>query len=1206
MAEMDEERIQIANRVRKNLAIENTLSVTQARAFVRCLQVVWQVPPIQWGEHESLDLLADARRLLHAAEIFQQVNGPSSPGAIDCYRRAGESLEWLSRAKDKVSLIAPVELFAAAAFQLGGQPAMAMGLLGQMAMNDPGSQLYASFLRADFDGVMHLVTAFWRQNSDLTDRDAPRRLLNADDDGALTWHFTVELVRSLGLIADSLRRGESSRLARAIDKLDALEKMATRTFSEDASLLITLMHAVADSYRKASIYLPIGQLANINIERKPRLMRFARDQFSRGRGILWSSQLAGLERLLNEKSFALCTPTGSGKTLVANLALVKELILPQEGLVSPLALYLVPSRALAGEVEAKLRSELGLDLIVTGLYGGADWGITDYWLKTEKPTVLIATVEKAEALMRYIGPLLLARLRLLIVDEAHQVVLEDNSSVRADFAEHSSRSLRLEGFVSRLLSQAPDIARIALTAVAGGAAAPVARWIEGRHDANAIGTQYRSTRQLIGVFETTPKRSDRILLDIMNGKSLYVREREEPVYLPLRTPIMPQLPPTMRGSIFRFNELSVLWSALHLIDEERRILIFVAQEPEQTMRWYKEAFDLPEWGNIPHFVIPQGHRGESFSEARAAAVDYCGGDSYEVALLDRGIATSHGQMPQRLRRLMTEMIDQRICPITVATATLTEGVNLPFDLIFLTSLKRRSFDPNANPPQLITTPLSTAEFRNLAGRAGRPGATRGLEGMTLVALPKAISTTANGQKKNQLRQLKELENDYNQLRENLLIDEMNAEAVLSPLALLLEAIAERAEALFGLNVEKFLVWLEEASPGDISDDAGKAATSSSARLADSLDELDGVLFAALEELDRSEKSEMDGAKAEAYLIDLWQKTFTKVAAVQEGWLETAFIRRGCALVETIYPDPDERKRLYLYGFTPYVGQRFEQVAQQIHEIIESAIQYGNASDEDRLAQFKNIADLLASDRGFGFRVRDTMIDQFLLEDRDNVLAWWMQGPNAASPAPNNLRSWQRFAADNLEFRLGVAIGAVVARAWSDGANDPLAIPSLEKWRDTTGLPWFGFWARELLRWGTLDPFVAFVLAQGLSRTRSEGRERRSEFESWLSREYKDIEPDDMIDPQLFLEWQRSLPRDVADIMDNGPARVEVTGTDGRLKRYGVVPVKQGGKVSWIDAAGFELATSNDDGKLLGANTYRDDFEIRILQNSASVRRVFPE
>ena len=1204
MADNDRERLEVARQVRNTLAVENTLSAVQARAFVRCLQTIWEVPPIQWSGQESEDQFADARRLLHAAEIYRQIEGKHSAGAIDCYRRAGELLEWLSRAEDKLRLVAPIELFAAAALQLGGLPAMATGLLRQVDLGNPGSQLYASFLQADFDGVVQVVMEFWRKHPDLTGRDAPRKLLlESEDESRIAWYFTTELVRSLGLIAESLRRGDSVRLARAIEKLDALEKISTRTFSEDASLLTTLMRAVADNYREASIYLPVKQLADTKADRTARLLHFARGQFSRGRGVLWPSQRDGLRRLLRDSSFALCTPTGSGKTLVANLALVKELLLnPDEDVTDAMALYLVPSRALAGEVETKLRSELGDDLIITGLYGGADWGITDYWLKADKPTVLIATVEKAEALMRYVGPLLLARLRLLVIDEAHQVVPEDNESTRVAFAEHSSRSLRLEGFVSRLLSLAPDIARIALTAVAGGGATPVARWIEGRPDAVAVGTRYQSTRQLIGVLETSPEQSSRILLEIMNGQALYVRDRDAPVYLPLRTPPMSQLPAVMRNSLYRFNELSVLWTALHLVDEERRILISVAQEPEQTMRWYKEAFDLPAWAALPPFTVPAGRRRERFDEARAVTVDYCGPNSYEVALLDRGIATSHGQMPQRLRRLMTEMIDQRICPITVATATLTEGVNLPFDMIFLTSLKRRSFDPITQRP--IVTPLATAEFRNLAGRAGRPGASKGMEGMTLIAIPQQVSATADATRQTQRRQRTELNADYHSLRERLLDDATDVQAVSSPLALLLNAIATSVAELFGINDEDFLDWLDSASPGEISDVAGRAETAPSARLADSLDELDGILLSAIEELNQAQMQELTGAQAEAHLVQLWQKTFTNVAAVQEEWLATAFIRRGRALIDNIYPDSNERKRLYLYGFTPYVGRRFEEVAQQVHELIAQAVDYGSATDADRLVIFEGIGALVADDRGFGFRIRNTATDQRLLDDWSGLLAWWMQGPIADSPNPSDLRAWQRFVTDNLEFRLGVVIGAVVARAWTDGAGDPLAVPTLDEWRATTGLPWFGFWARELLRWGTLDPFVAFVLAQGLARTRNEAADRRAEFEEWLNEEYEDLEADDMIDPQLFLKWQLSQQRDAVERAESGAESVELTGTDGRLKRYDVVPVRQGSMIHWIDAAGYELARSRNEEGLYSSEANRNDFELRVQRRVATVRRTF--
>lgn len=328
----------------------------------------------------------------------------------------------------------------------------------------------------------------------------------------------------------------ASPVTAARRKLAGLESLAVRSTAEDVWLLLALLRATADRFAAASIYSRVERLT-VNAPRfSPRLRLFAREQFARGRGVLWTSQIHGLDRLADTSSFALCTPTGSGKTLVANLAIVKELLLTEPSDIAPLALYLVPSRALAGEVEAKLAAELGRDVIITGLYGGADWGITDYWITSAQPTVLIATVEKADALMRYLGPLLLIRLKLLIIDEAHQVVADVDARSVATLADHGSRAMRLESLVSRLLSLKPDVVRIALTAVAGGAAAPVARWMEGRSEASAVGVNYRSSRQLVGTLEASPGNPGRMQLDLMNGRPLYVRGREDPVYLPLRIP----------------------------------------------------------------------------------------------------------------------------------------------------------------------------------------------------------------------------------------------------------------------------------------------------------------------------------------------------------------------------------------------------------------------------------------------------------------------------------------------------------------------------------------------------------------------------------------------------------------------------------------------------------------------------------------------
>jgi len=1205
MPEYDPERLEIADGLRRELAVENELSRQQARAFVRCLQTSWHVQTIQWSENDSNRQLSDARRLLHAARVFREIEGSGSKRAFDCYRRAGEIFEWLARADDGAREQVPIELLAAGAYQLGGLPAMASSLLAQIPAEHEGVALYGAFLRADFDGVLRRSAEYWSANPDLTVPAAGQLLAAADDRGDIDRvgrYFTVELIRSLGLVADSLRRGDDARLGRAMEKLQALDMMAMRILSDDASLIISILYQVAESFKTASIYGAVRALGDLNPERQERLLAYARDQFSRGRGVLWTSQLQGIERLREESSFALCTPTGSGKTLIANLALVRELLLREADGLAPLAMYLVPSRALAGEVEAKLRSELGSDLTVTALYGGADWGITDAWLTGDQPTVLIATVEKADALMRYLGPILTARLRLIIVDEAHQIVPEASENTRVSFSEHSNRAIRLEQLVSRVLVQRPDVVRIALTAVAGGAAGPVAKWIEGRADATAVGVRYRSTRQVIGVLETAPGAQGRILLDIMNGQTLYIRGQEQPVYLPLRMPAMPNLPARMRNSLNRFNCLSVLWTALHLVEEDQRILISVAQEPEQTMRWFKEALLLPAWANAPQFQPPDGFLRDRFDEARAACRDYCGEDSFEMFLLERGIASSHGQMPQRMRRLMTEMIERRICPITVATATLTEGVNLPFNLIFLTSLKRRSWDQVAE--EQVVTPLPTSEIRNLAGRAGRPGATKGIEGMTLVAIPTREATTAPNTIPVQRRQRLELQRDYDRMREALLIEEVEAGEVESPLALLLRTIRERAIRVLGIDPDDFLDWLESSVPTDISEEAGEDAADRRSRLADAVDELDGILLTAIEEVAKAEEQEMSPARAEEHLAQLWSTTFSAVAAEQEAWLEEALVLRGRGIIEIVYPDAAERRRLYQYGFTPLVGRRFEAVAPQIRVLIERAENFGEDEATARIDVFEAIGDLLTVDRGFGFRVRSTDTDQALLNRWADVLGWWMDKPDSVNPDPDALRSWQRFVADNLEFRLGVAIGAVVAQAWSEGAADAFAVPTLAEWKETTGMPWFGFWARELLRWGTHDPFVAFALSQGLERTRENAAVRRGEFEAWLKDEFDEVTSEDLIDPQHFMRWHLSMGREVRDRFDDIPEPVELTGTNGRRLRYNVIPARRDGRVRWIDPAGFELAQSDDILDEFGSGAIRSDFEIRTDGAEARVQRIF--
>jgi hypothetical protein len=165
------------------------------------------------------------------------------------------------------------------------------------------------------------------------------------------------------------------------------------------------------------------------------------------------------------------------------------------------------------------------------------------------------------------------------------------------------------------------------------------------------------------------------------------------------------------------------------------------------------------------------------------------------------------------------------------------------------------------------------------------------------------------------------------------------------------------------------------------------------------------------------------------------------------------------------------------------------------------------------------------------------------------------------------------------------------------------VPSLADWKETTALPWFGFWARELLRWGTLDPFVAFALAQGHSKTREEAEGLRVAFDEWLVGEIENPGAEDRIDPQRFLAWEKSLPVREPELAEPMPTQVKLTGTRGVRGIYNVLPLAGDGEALWVDAGGFELGRSVDELGLYNSSDLAHDYVLEV-RGRATVRRVF--
>lgn len=122
------------------------------------------------------------------------------------------------------------------------------------------------------------------------------------------------------------------------------------------------------------------------------------------------SQSSAIEKgLLDNKNMLVCTPTASGKTMIAELALTKN-IMESNGK----ALYIVPLKALANEKfkDFKKRYDSLFDIAMSI----GDLDSSDPYL--EKYDLIISTSEKIDSLIRHNSPWL-KDIKTVIIDEIH-------------------------------------------------------------------------------------------------------------------------------------------------------------------------------------------------------------------------------------------------------------------------------------------------------------------------------------------------------------------------------------------------------------------------------------------------------------------------------------------------------------------------------------------------------------------------------------------------------------------------------------------------------------------------------------------------------------------------------------------------------------------------------------------------------------------
>lgn len=382
-------------------------------------------------------------------------------------------------------------------------------------------------------------------------------------------------------------------------------------------------------------------------------------------------------------------PTGSGKSLLADLIIIRHLVARKEASchTDRRVFFIVPSRALAREKMIEIRSLLSempsLNAAVCQLTGDVVLNALD---AISNYDIIVATPEKFDMLLREesIRP----QIGLVVVDEFHNI-------------REGARGFRLLSTLARLRRH-PDTASVTVHLVSAivrpNDIRKISYWISVNSDTARV-CPFRSSDPPMftrcGIFDYENQRAnDRWRIEYDDGTAFETAA--------------PSSGKRAWGSNNHSRAAEML--AVQLLHDGPALIFTTSAKWRQE--WGKAVYCPPvekalqlasEIEQRPTWVD------EKANANLVAGLALLWGDNHSiVSAAKKGVAPHWGGLPLRGRRLVERAVVNRGVALLVATSTLAEGVNLPLRRLIIPkcTVKKKTF--------------STGFFLNLKGRAGRP------------------------------------------------------------------------------------------------------------------------------------------------------------------------------------------------------------------------------------------------------------------------------------------------------------------------------------------------------------------------------------------------------------------------------------------------------------------------------------------------------
>lgn len=385
---------------------------------------------------------------------------------------------------------------------------------------------------------------------------------------------------------------------------------------------------------------------------------------------LWPSQEKAAESVIDsEENLTILMPTSSGKTRIAELALLKCLSSGRR------AVFVTPLRALSAQTEATLKeifSPLGFS--ISNFYGGIDFGDFD---KDEMGMhdIVVSTPEKLDYALRS-DKAVLDDIGLVVFDEGHMIGTGD-------------REVRYEVQIQRLLGRSDASSRriVLLSAVLPDedSIRDFASWIGGR-PCDPITSEWRPTRV----------RFAELAWKSPFGQLTYYLDSDSPrIEAFIEKSTVRSFPKTR-------HELCL--AAAWRIAEDGQTALIYCPEKRGLLSYVDKIVDLHKIGVLRRFLNVDDPRIEN---AVTIGREWLGRDSRLVECLKLGVGLHHGSLPVAYRRELEKLMHDNVLSIIISTSTLSQGLNLSVKSIIMHTLTRSG------------KVIESSEFRNVVGRAGR-------------------------------------------------------------------------------------------------------------------------------------------------------------------------------------------------------------------------------------------------------------------------------------------------------------------------------------------------------------------------------------------------------------------------------------------------------------------------------------------------------